>query len=254
MAEFMLKYADARGQIHQQVAEAANEQELREKFSQQGFLIYSIKPRGELAALSAGITKRRKKIDLEKFLIFNQQFVTLIRAGLPILKSLDLLADRLTDEKLGPHIRAVRDQVRNGELLSDAFKAQGVFPGIYNTSIMAGEKSGALTEVLERYIGYQRLALAVRKKVLLSLMYPSFLIVLVVGLMVFLITYVVPSFAQLYSSMGSKLPYLTTVLIAFGTTARSYVLSVFVALIVAIVLFRIWSRGEAAQADRKSVV
>ena len=248
MAEFMLKYADARGQIHQQVAEASSEKELREKFGQQGFLIYSIKPRGELAALSAGISKRRKKINLEKFLIFNQQFVTLIRAGLPILKSLDLLADRLTDEKLGPHIRAVRDEVRNGELLSESFKRQGVFPGIYNTSIMAGEKSGALTEVLERYIGYQRLALAVRKKVLLSLMYPSFLIVLVIGLMVFLVTYVVPSFAQLYSSMGSKLPYITTLLIAFGTTARSYLVAAFVALIIAIILFRIWSRGQAAQA------
>jgi type IV pilus assembly protein PilC len=253
MAEFMLKYADARGQIHQQVAEAASEQELREKFGQQGFLIYSIKPRGELAALSAGLTKRRKKINLEKFLIFNQQFATLIRAGLPILKSLDLLADRLTDEKLGPHIRAVRDQVRNGELLSEAFKRQGVFPGIYNTSIMAGEKSGALTEVLDRYIGYQRLALAVRKKVLLSLMYPSFLIVLVVGLIVFLVTYVVPSFAQLYSSMGSKLPYITTMLIAFGTTARSYILVGFVSIIVFIVLFRIWSKGEAAQAKIDAV-
>jgi type IV pilus assembly protein PilC len=253
MAEFMLKYADARGQIHQQVAEAASEQELREKFGQQGFLIYSIKPRGELAALSAGLTKRRKKINLEKFLIFNQQFATLIRAGLPILKSLDLLADRLTDEKLGPHIRAVRDQVRNGELLSEAFKRQGVFPGIYNTSIMAGEKSGALTEVLDRYIGYQRLALAVRKKVLLSLMYPSFLIVLVVGLIVFLVTYVVPSFAQLYSSMGSKLPYITTMLIAFGTTARSYILVGFLSLIGFIVLFRIWSKGEAAQAQIDAV-
>ncbi len=253
MAEFMLKYADARGQIHQQVAEAASEQELREQFGKQGFLIYSIKPRGELAALSAGISKRRKKINLEKFLIFNQQFATLIRAGLPILKSLDLLADRLTDEKLGPHIRAVRDQVRNGELLSESFKRQGVFPGIYNTSIMAGEKSGALTEVLDRYIGYQRLALAVRKKVLLSLMYPSFLVVLVVGLMVFLVTYVVPSFAQLYSSMGSKLPYITTLLIAFGTTARSYILVGFIAVIVFIVLFRIWSRGEAAQAKLDAV-
>jgi len=248
MAEFMLKYADARGQIHEQVAQAATEQEVRDKFSQQGFLIYSIKPRGELAALSAGISKRRKKINLEKFLIFNQQFLTLIRAGLPILKSLDLLADRLTDEKLGPHIQAVRDEVRNGELLSDAFKRQGVFPGIYNTSIMAGEKSGALNEVLERYIGYQRLALAVRKKVMLSLMYPTFLIILVIGLMVFLVTYVVPSFAQLYSSMGSKLPYITTLLIAFGTTARNYVLVGFLALIGAIVLFRIWARGEAAQA------
>ena len=99
MADFVLKYADGRGQIHQQVATAASEKELRERYSQQGFLIYSVKPR--VAAQAAGLLSRRKKLNLEKFLIFNQQFVTLIRAGLPILKSLDLLAERLVDPKLG---------------------------------------------------------------------------------------------------------------------------------------------------------
>jgi type IV pilus assembly protein PilC len=154
MAEFVLKYADSRGQIHQQVTSAASEKELREKYSQQGFLIYSLKPRSAISGISAseGLFGRRKKLNLEKFLIFNQQFVTLIRAGLPILKSLDLLAERLTDAKLGPHIRAVRDEVRNGALLSDAFRQQGIFPKIYVTSVMAGEKSGSLTEVLDRYI------------------------------------------------------------------------------------------------------
>ncbi len=121
----------------------------------------------------------RKKLNLEKFLIFNQQFVTLIRAGLPILKGLDLLADRLTDPKLEPYIKAVRDEVRNGTLLSDAFRQQGIFPKIYISSVMAGEKSGSLTEVLDRYIHYQKLSLAVRKKVMVSLMYPCVLIVLV---------------------------------------------------------------------------
>jgi type IV pilus assembly protein PilC len=249
MAEFVLKYADSRGQIHQQVTSAASEKELREKYSQQGFLIYSLKPRSAISGISAseGLFSRRKKLNLEKFLIFNQQFVTLIRAGLPILKSLDLLAERLTDAKLGPHIRAVRDEVRNGALLSDAFRQQGIFPKIYVTSVMAGEKSGSLTEVLDRYINYQKLSLAVRKKVLVSLMYPSVLIVLVVLLMVFLVTYVVPTFATLYNSMQAQLPTLTVYLIAIGTTARSYILAYAAALIGAILLFRLWARSDAAR-------
>src|SRR5450759_1460822 len=131
MADFVLKYADGRGQIHQQVATAASEKELREKYAQQGFLIYSIKPRS--GGVGGGFLGGRKKINLEKFLIFNQQFVTLIRAGLPILKALDLLADRLTDAKLGRHIRKVRDEVKNGALLSEAFRRQGVFLPIYVT-------------------------------------------------------------------------------------------------------------------------
>jgi type IV pilus assembly protein PilC len=244
MAEFVLKYADGRGQIHQQVASAASEKELRERYSQQGFLIYSVKSR---ASATPTFTRRRKKLDLEKFLILNQQFVTLIRAGLPILKSLDLLAERLTDAKLGPYVKAVRDEVRNGTLLSDAFRQQGVFPKIYVTSVMAGEKSGSLTEVLDRYINYQKLSLAVRKKVLVSLMYPSVLIVLVVLLMVFLVTYVVPTFATLYASMNAQLPSMTVLLIAIGTTARSYIVVFAAALVGAIFLFRWWARKDASR-------
>jgi type IV pilus assembly protein PilC len=141
----------------------------------------------------------------------------------------------------------VRDEVRNGTLLSEAFRQQGIFPKIYVTSVMAGEKSGSLTEVLDRYIHYQKLSLAVRKKVLVSLMYPSVLIVLVVLLMVFLVTYVVPTFASLYSSMNAQLPYMTSLLIAIGTTARSYILVFAAALVGAIFLFRWWARTEAAR-------
>jgi type IV pilus assembly protein PilC len=248
MADFVLKYADERGQIHQQVTAAVSEKEMREKFTQQGFLIYSIKPRaaGGLGK-AAGLLGGRKKLDLEKFLIFNQQFVTLIRAGLPILKSLDLLAERLTDARLGPLIKAVRDNVRTGTLLSEAFRQQQVFPKIYVTSVMAGEKSGSLTEVLDRYINYQKMSLAVKKKVLVSLMYPTVLIVLVALLMVFLVTYVVPTFATLYSAMQAKLPPMTVFLIAIGTTARNYILVLVGALIGAIFLFRWWARRESAR-------
>src|SRR4051794_36989782 len=108
MAEFLLKYADSNGQTHTQAVQGATEQEIRERYNRQGFLVYSVKSKQAGLSLSGEISlPGRKKLNLEKFLIFNQQFVTLIRAGLPILKSLDLLAERLTDAKLMPYINAV---------------------------------------------------------------------------------------------------------------------------------------------------
>lgn len=244
MAEFSVRYADTRGHIHEQVAEAATEREARERLSQQGYLVYSVRTR-DLGARLGGI-RRKKSIKLEKFLIFNQQFVTLVRAGLPILKGLDLLADRLTDPKLGRHIKAVRNEVKEGSMLSDAFARQGVFPSIYVTTILAGEKSGSLVEVLDRYLTYQKLTLAVRKKLLVSLLYPAVLIFVVICLIAFLVTYVVPNFAVLYSTMRVQLPAPTRILIAVGTTARSYVLLGIAGLLVAGAGFWLWSRRESS--------
>ena len=249
MADFLLKYADTSGQVHSQVAQGTTAVEVRERYAKQGFLVYSVKPRSTGISLSGDIhiPGHKKKLNIEKFLIFNQQFVTLIRAGLPILKSLDLLAERLTDPKLTPYINGVREEVRRGVLLSEAFRQQSLFPKMYVTSVMAGEKSGSLVEVLERYIVYQKLALAVRKKVLVALMYPSVLIVLVLLLMVFLVTYVVPSFASLYSSMSAQLPAVTVYLIAIGAAARNWVLAWAGGLVGFIALFGWWSRKEASQ-------
>ncbi len=246
MAEFLLRYADARGQMHEQVADAPSERDARNRFAQQGFLVYSVRSKNLSGRLGAP-SRRGKTVNLEKFLIFNQQFLTLIRAGLPILQALDLLADRLTDERLGRHVKAVRDEVRTGTVLSDAFARQGVFPPIYITSVLAGERSGSLAEVLERFVTYQKLTLAVRKKLLVSLLYPSVLIVMVVCLIVFLVTYVVPNFAALYSSMQAKLPAATEILIAVGTTARSYVLMGLAALIIGAILAYFWARRESSQ-------
>jgi type IV pilus assembly protein PilC len=142
MAEFLLKYADTRGQIHQQVAHAGSEREVRDRYTQQGFLIYSIKTKGGLSGISVGFSKR-KKLNIEKFLIFNQQFVTLIRAGLPILKGARPAGRPAHRSQARPYIKSVRDDVRNGTLLSDAFRMQGIFPKIYVTTVMAGEKSAA---------------------------------------------------------------------------------------------------------------
>lgn len=246
MPEYALKYADARGEIHQEIVEAGSEQEIRDRMGQQGFLVYSVRPRAALGL--APKTGRRRKLDLEKFLIFNQQFITLFRAGLPILKCLDLLGERLTDPKLSPVIREIRDDVRKGSLLSEAFQRQQIFPAIYVTSIMAGERSGALGEVLERYLAYQRLVLAVRKKILLSLIYPSVLVVLVIGLIVFLVTFVVPRFAELYSTTNAALPAPTRILISVGLAAEQFIAGGAVTVALLILGGRYYFRTEAGRA------
>ena len=217
MAEFLLKYADPQGAVHERVEQADSENALRERYASKGVLIYSIKARRKIAeAKASGAGGSRGKVNLEQFLIFNQQFVTLIRAGLPILKSLELLKTNIKDKTLQACIVSIHDAVKNGTPLSDAFRAEKVFPPIYVTSLMAGEKSGSLPEVIERYVHYQKITLSVRKKVLVSLIYPAVLVVLVTVLIVFLVTYVVPQFADLYESMNATLPLPTQILVAVG--------------------------------------
>ena len=162
MAEFVVKLADERGRLHQQVEHGYSEAEVRNRFAQQGYLVYWVKPQG---LLSGGVSMRRgRRLKHSSFLVFNQQFLTLIRAGLPILNSLELLIKRQKDVRLRQLLENVRERVKGGELLSDAFAAQGVFPKIYTTTLMAGEKSGNIDEVLSRYINFQRLAMTFRKR------------------------------------------------------------------------------------------
>ncbi|MCB1022072.1 MAG: type II secretion system F family protein [Bryobacterales bacterium] len=247
MAEFMLKYADAQGAVHERVEDADSERALRDKYADQGVLIYSIRPRHSLGEMQALAQRRKGRLNLEQFLIFNQQFVTLIRAGLPILKSLELLQGNIKNKKLGRHIRSIHDAVKTGAPLSEAFRQEGAFPPIYTTSLMAGEKSGSLPEVLDRFVQYQKVTLAVRKKVLVSLIYPTVLIVLVMALILFLVTYVVPEFAALYDSMDADLPRPTQILVAFGVTFSENLLTVTAAGAAIVALLMWWGRTESAR-------
>src|SRR3990167_4669804 len=221
MPEFVCRVSDDRGQVRKQVERAASEAELRDRFEQQGFHIYSIRPRPSLA-LGWKTGRGKKKVKLSEFLVFNQQFVTLIRAGLPILKALDLLADHIAQPSLRDCINEVRESVRGGALLSEAFREQRMFPEIYTTSLLAGEKSGNLEGVLDRYVSYQRTALSVKKRLAASLVYPSLLITMVLILVTFLVTYVIPNFAELYRTMSADLPPMTQALIAFSDGFKRY--------------------------------
>ena len=252
MAEFVIKMADERGHVLEQSEHGHTSDEVRERFVQQGYLVYSVKPRGWLALGEAA--RRGRKVRTDPFVIFNAQFVTLIHAGLPILTALELLIKRQRDGFFRTLLENVRDRVKSGELLSAAFEAQGVFPKIYTTTLLAGEKSGNLEEVLNRYISFQRLAVAFRKKLLASLVYPALLIVLVIVMLTFLVTYVVPQFANLYSqiSLNATLPPMTEFMLAAGVAARKYFVFFLAGLAVAIVALWRWknSRRGAIRIDR----
>ena len=210
MTEFLIRLADERGRILEQTHAAATADELRARFTQAGYLVYSVKPRSSFA----GSSKKKDKLDI--FLVFNQQFLTLIRAGLPILGSIDLLAKRQKDLSFRGQLEDVATRVRTGESLSAAFEAQGGVPLVYTTTLLAGERSGNLEEVLQRFLDFQRVSLTFRKKLRSSLIYPVFLIIMVFALFFFLITFVVPRFAELYNQLGTQLPGLTLALLALG--------------------------------------
>ncbi len=209
MAEFVIRLADERGRVQEQVQTAASAEELRARFTHAGYHVFSVKARG-------GMGLGRRKVKLEPFLIFNQQFLTLIRAGLPILGSLQMLSKIQKSATFSGQLDDVANRVKTGEELSAAFEAQGAFPIMYTTTLLAGERSGNLPEVLDRYLSFQKVSLAFRKKLTASLIYPSLLMTLVIGLMIFLLAVVVPQFAVLYDEMGSKLPAMTMNLLAFG--------------------------------------
>lgn len=252
MAQFLVKVADEQGHLRQQVEHGHSEAEVHDRFTQQGYLVYWVKPRTILSTGGGQFGRRSGKLKQSAFLIFNQQFLTLIKAGLPILTSLDLLIKRQRDKYLLRLLGNVRERVKGGELLSDAFAAQQVFPKMYTTTLMAGEKSGNMEEVLSRYITYQRMVQTFRKKLLVSLVYPALLVSVVTVMLIFLITYVVPKFADLFNNLGAELPPITVFMLSLGLNAQKY--GWLVALVVAagVVLMLQWKQSDrgAERIDR----
>lgn len=244
MADFLCKVADTSGRVYSQVEAAQTLDEARQKLIDRGLFVYSVRPQGGF--VGAMLQRNRKRaVGGTDFLVFNQQFNTLIRAGLPILKSLDLLSDRVAAPRLRPLLAEVRQRVREGALLSEALEAQGSFPKIYTTSVLAGEKSGNLSGVLDYYIAYQRVTTGLHKKLLTALIYPAILVFAAVSIVTYIVTYVIPQFARLYADMDIKLPLVTRILVTITVNYRPFILlgvALFAASIIGIYL---WSRSEA---------
>jgi type IV pilus assembly protein PilC len=243
MAEFICKVGDASGRVFQATEAAPSEAEARQRLADKGLHVYSI--RSDMGLVGQLSSRRRDKVVRGgDFLIFNQQFNTLIKAGLPILKALSLLAERAAAIRMRPMLIDVRDRVREGAMLSEALEAQGVFPGVYTTAILAGEKSGNLTGVLDNYIAFQRVSQGFRNRLKTVMIYPAILVVAVVSVLSFLVTYAVPQFALLYSDLNVKLPDITRVVLGIALPIRHYILLIIPGLVVTIFLLVLWGRTE----------
>ena len=243
MGEFVCRVADAEGRVYSHVEAASSLEEARQKLADRGLYIYSVESRGgRLTSLLLRPTTRQ--IGGTDFLILNQQFNTLIKAGLPILRALDLLADRATSPKLRPVISNVRDMVREGRSLSEAVAEAGVFSKVYSTAILAGEKSGNLPGVLDYYIAYQRVSTGVRKKILATLVYPVLLISVAIIIVTYLVTAVIPKFALLYRDLNVELPGPTRLLIALTVDYRWVFLGAVLLFAATAAGVFLWSRTE----------
>jgi len=243
MGEFVCRVADGDGRVYSHVEAASSLDEARQKLADRGLYVYSVESRGgSLAGLFR--RSRTRQIGSSEFLILNQQFNTLIKAGLPILRALDLLATRASSPKLRPVITQIRDQVREGKSLSEAINEAGIFSKVYATAVLAGEKSGNLSGVLEYYIAYQRVSTGVRKKIIATLVYPVLLIVVATVIVTYLVTGVIPKFALLYKDLNVPLPAPTRVLIALTVDYRLVFLGFILVVAALSVIVFLWSRTE----------
>src|SRR3984893_8203265 len=242
MGEFVCRVADANGRVFSQVEAAGTLDEARQKLVDRGFYVYSVESRGTVLGMLG--RRKQRQIGGSDFLILNQQFNTLVKAGLPILRALDLLATRATTPKLRPVITQIRDRVREGKSLSEAVEEAGVFSKVYSTAILAGEKSGNLAGVLDFYIAYQKVSTGVRKKILASLVYPVLLVVVATVIVTYLVTVVIPKFALLYRDLGVPLPGPTRLLVAVTVDYRYYILGAIAFLFLAAIAVFFWSRSE----------
>jgi len=243
MGEFVCRVADANGRVYSQVEAAGTQAEARQKLADRGLYVYSVEGR---SGLLSGFLQQRttRQVGGSDFLILNQQFNTLIKAGLPILRALDLLTERAASPRLRPIIGQIRDRVREGKSLSEAVTEAGVFSKVYSTAILAGEKSGNLSGVLDYYIAYQKVSTGVRKKILATLVYPALLVTVAILVVTYLVTVVVPKFALLYRDMNVELPTATRMLIALTVDYRFGILGLIAGLAVVALGIFFWSRSE----------
>ena len=215
----------ASGEIVQGVYTAEDEAHLRRELERKGLLVLSLQRHGGLRwPVSA---PRGRGVAQREFIVFNQELATLLGAGLPLVESLDILRRRVDNPRFRALLDDVHRRVRSGEALSEAFDAQGgAVPGVYTASLLAGEKSGSLEQVVRRYVAHARIMAEVRRKTISALIYPAVLLGLSLLVVAIIVLRVVPEFAGFYGGMGAELPFSTRAIMTLSELVRGYLLPV----------------------------
>ena len=246
MPEFLARLGTADGNILERSFTSDSEKSLRAELAGQ-YLVLGVRRKQAVTALVPGMGPRRG-IKMKEFLLFNQELASLLKAGLPIVASLDILTERRKNPVFRQALLDVRDQVRGGLSLSEAFAMQGeLFPRIFCSTLASGERSGEIAAVLGRYISYQKTLLTTRRKVVGALIYPAALLLVSIAVIAILVVFVVPKFQDFYADMGSDLPLITRVLIGLSAAVITYWPLLLAAIVGGIIGFRAWARTTAGR-------
>ena len=249
--EFSCRLGTESGKVIEETHVAESESQLRQELEAKGLCILSLSRRGAFGL--PGLTHaRRRRIRTREFLVFNQELTTLLRAGLPLVQSLDILRQRVDDAGFKAVLDDVHDRVRAGAALSEAFEAQELVPGVYTAALLAGEKSGGLDEVIRRYVDYAKIVSAVKRKTVSALVYPLILLTLSTIVVAIIVLRVVPEFEGFYQGFGAELPIATRTIVAVSQFFRSHLLILVLGLAGAVVAGMYWLRrpGSGALLDR----
>ncbi len=246
MAEYICRLGTPGGEIVTRTVEGMSEQELRQRLALEGYRIFSVETSGLINGVRLrGKSRRAVKIKLDDFLLFNQQLAALIHAGLPVLQSIQMLRQRSPNPKLRLVLADVEARITSGSALSEAFAAQGdTFPKIYTASILAGERSGSLDEVLRRYVEYTKAIAQIRRKIRGALTYPIILLCAAFILIGVLTTFVIPQFSTLYDNMNTQLPAITMLVVGLSTGMRNNIYWIAPVVVGAVLLIGSWRRTE----------
>jgi type IV pilus assembly protein PilC len=249
--EFRCRLASPSGEIVEGVYVAENEARLRHELEEKGLFVLSLQPKHAIAGVSLGLPQRTS-VNMREFLVFNQELATLLKAGMPLVQSLDLLKRRVTSPVFKRVLNDVHEKVRSGAALSDAFATHGdLFPRVYTASLLAGERSGNLDAMLRRYVEYTKIIANVKRKTVSALVYPAILTALAVVLVSIIVLKVVPAFADFYSSFGAELPLATRVILGVSEFVRGQFLLIIIAVAAAIIAVLTWVRqpGQKSRFD-----
>ncbi|MBI4161297.1 MAG: type II secretion system F family protein [Acidobacteria bacterium] len=222
MPEYVCRLGTPSGEVLERSFVAENLEALREDLARRDFLVFRIRRKNALLGLFWPLGGRPRRIRFKEFLVFNQEMEALIRAGLPVMACLDLLIERRKNPVLRRSLTEIREEVRGGASLSEAFAAQGdLYPVIYSSSLASGERSGEIATVLRRYIDYTKTMLALRKKVANALVYPAVILTLALILITIMFYFVLPSFADFFKDFDAELPWITRTLLGISHLLRS---------------------------------
>jgi type IV pilus assembly protein PilC len=246
--EFRCRLGTPGGEIIEGIYAADNEARLRQEFEEKGLYVLGIKRAGGLA-LGRIPLPTRARVSTRDFLVFNQELATLLKAGMPLVQSLDILRRRVTNPIFKSVLDDVYERVRAGNSLSEAFEAHGtLFPGVYTASLLAGEKSGNLEQVIRRYVSYVKVVATVKRKTVSALVYPVILMLLSLVVVSIIVLRVVPEFDAFYQQYNEALPLSTQILVRTSEFARTYFVFLILTAIIGGMMFWVWLREPAQRA------